>query len=213
VYTDTGACNGYGLVVDGPDYLPDHFEQNNTTATATDLGTIGDVFVEQLTVHSLDDDDWFSFVPCTDGEVVMTIAFLHAVGDLNMTLYDGAGSPLASGVTATDNETIVRLGNAGDLYLLHVYGQYGDRSVYQLTLDSPDPAIDCNNNGLDDTCDIYGDLDGDGDVDLSDHNLLCDILTGPGALASCPSFDFDADGDIDLADWSVFQTHFVPVTR
>lgn len=143
----------------------------------------------------------------------MTIAFLHAVGDLNMSIHDGAGSPLASSVSTTDHETIVYSLTAGDLYLLQVYGQFGDRSAYQLTLDSPDLTIDCNNNGLDDSCEVYGDLDGDGDVDLLDHSLFCGILGGPGGLAPCSSLDSDADGDVDLLDWSAFQTHFIPPAK
>lgn len=211
VYTDTGACNGYGLVVVGPDYLPDYLEQNDTSLTATEVGAIGGFFAEGLTIHSVDDEDWFTFMPCMEGDVVVSITFFHAAGDLNMSLYDSAGSPLASSNSTTDDETIVHPLTAGNLYLLHVYGQYGNRSAYQLTLDSPDPTIDCNNNGLDDSCEVYGDLDGDGDVDLADHDLFLSVLAGPGEPASCSSLDFDADGDIDLFDWSAYQARFMPL--
>jgi len=208
VYTETGACNGYGFIVYGPTYPPDDMEENDTSLTATRLGTIGDVSIQALTIHTVDDEDWFSFEPCMGGRLTMTLSYLQAVGDLNMSLHDSTGSLLASGVTTTDNETIVLALTAGDLYFVRVYGQHGNRAVYDLMLDSPDPSMDCNNNGLDDGCEVYGDLDGDGDVDLSDHTLLCGVLTGPNGGAFCQSLDFDADGDLDLADWAAFQVFF-----
>jgi len=208
VYTETGACNGYGFIVNGPAYPPDELEENNTSLTATRLGAIGDVAAQGLTIHTVDDEDWFSFVPCIDGNVAITLSFRQSVGDLNMSLHDNTGLLLESGTTTTDNETIERALAAGDSYFVRVYGQHGNRAVYDLTLDSPEPSMDCNNNGLDDGCEVYGDLDGDGDVDLSDHTLLCGVVSGPAGGVSCPSLDFDSDGDVDLADWSAFQVFF-----
>ncbi|MFQ5805441.1 MAG: S8 family serine peptidase [Phycisphaerae bacterium] len=81
------------------------------------------------------------------------------------------------------------------------------------------PAIeDCNANGIPDACDIAsgtssdnnddgipdecgcaGDLDGDGDVDLSD---LAQLLTNYGMTsgATYEDGDLDGDGDVDLTD-------------
>lgn len=210
VYTEAGACNGYGLVVYGPDYAPDPFEVNDTFETPTDLGTLQDLAVPDLTIHSPEDQDWFSFVPCVDGPFGASIAFWQAVGDLNLVLHDDAGALLVSSTGATDGETVLYYLSAGERYLLQVYGQHGNRSAYSMTLEGPDPALDCNDNGLDDGCEAYGDLDGDRDVDLSDHGAFRDILTGPGGTASCTSFDVDADGDVDLAEWSVLQARFSP---
>jgi hypothetical protein len=52
-----------------------------------------------------------------------------------------------------------------------------------------------------------GDFDGDGDIDLSDHDAFTVCFTGPdaGPIADgCAPGDFDADDDIDCRDWAVF---------
>ena len=56
-----------------------------------------------------------------------------------------------------------------------------------------------------------GDVDNDGDVDLSDFNAIESCTTGPGVLASdaCRQvFDFDGDDDVDFGDWATFQIAF-----
>ncbi len=58
---------------------------------------------------------------------------------------------------------------------------------------------------------IYGDFDGDSDVDLSDFSLFQLCLNGPNQppSANCAvDADFDGDGDADLADFSLFQHCF-----
>jgi hypothetical protein len=69
---------------------------------------------------------------------------------------------------------------------------------------------------------LYGDVDGDRDIDLDDYAMLADCLNGPiiassigvqplftgsdGALSpECEPADFDADGDVDLNDFAEFQ--------
>jgi len=63
---------------------------------------------------------------------------------------------------------------------------------------------------------LFGDSDGDGDVDLSDltafGGALFSVQPGP---AYNPAFDFDGDGDVDLADLTafgnrLFLTGYVP---
>jgi len=58
----------------------------------------------------------------------------------------------------------------------------------------------------------YGDLDQDGDVDLSDFSVFQACFKGPnrayGGGAACPSADSDIDGDVDLSDFSAFQYCF-----
>ncbi len=67
---------------------------------------------------------------------------------------------------------------------------------------------DTDGNGVPDECEIPGDLDGNGQVDLADHNAFLQCLTGAGngVLTGCEAADLDANGDVDLVDIGLFQT-------
>ncbi|MHC4696550.1 MAG: choice-of-anchor Q domain-containing protein [Planctomycetota bacterium] len=71
-------------------------------------------------------------------------------------------------------------------------------------------SSDDNGNGIPDECEIPGDLNGDGVVDLSDHDAFVDCFTAPGGgvPSGCEAADIDGDGDIDLSDWARFQVMF-----
>ena len=61
---------------------------------------------------------------------------------------------------------------------------------------------------------VPGDVDGDSDVDLTDHALQVDCLDGPGvALAGgCEFADIDGDGDVDMVDVAKSQAAFTDAT-
>ena len=54
------------------------------------------------------------------------------------------------------------------------------------------------------------DVDGDGDVDLSDFAVFQLCFSGPNqpVRSECNVVDFDRDGDADLGDFAVFQRCF-----
>lgn len=57
---------------------------------------------------------------------------------------------------------------------------------------------------------IPGDLDGDGDVDMTDFSTFSTCYAGPDTAppGGCDDSDFDADGDVDLADFATFQRNY-----
>ncbi len=63
---------------------------------------------------------------------------------------------------------------------------------------------------------LIGDIDGDLDIDLTDHNLTATYMIGPDALflpeASSVEHqdqaDIDGDGDVDLKDWAIFTKQY-----
>ena len=57
---------------------------------------------------------------------------------------------------------------------------------------------------------VYGDHDGDGDVDLFDAQAFMDCVTGPGGdlRSGCGVFDAFGDSDVDQADFREFQIGF-----
>ena len=56
-------------------------------------------------------------------------------------------------------------------------------------------------------CELFGDFDEDGDVDLIDYGLFQRCFNSPQALVGeeCASMDRDGDEDIDLDDYTAFQ--------
>ncbi len=71
-------------------------------------------------------------------------------------------------------------------------------------------SLDDNGNGIPDECEIPGDLNGNGVVDLGDHDAFLDCITAPGGGVplGCDAAEMDGDGDIDLSDWAQFQILF-----
>ncbi|MBP7936964.1 MAG: VCBS repeat-containing protein [Phycisphaerae bacterium] len=69
---------------------------------------------------------------------------------------------------------------------------------------------DQNGNGILDGCEIPGDFNRDGHVDLDDLAALVACFTGPEMLVptTCKTKDFDRDGDVDQSDFGVFQRCF-----
>lgn len=66
---------------------------------------------------------------------------------------------------------------------------------------------DLDNDGTPDECQVPGDMDGDGDVDLTDHAAFVACLSGPNSdvPADCVLADLQNDADVDLADCAEFQ--------
>ena len=72
-------------------------------------------------------------------------------------------------------------------------------------------SVDCHGDGIPDECQVFGDFDGDEDVDLTDYATFSGCMTGPNGGpvdAGCALGDFDCDGDLDLNDFAAFQEAF-----
>ena len=91
------------------------------------------------------------------------------------------------------------------------YGTVNGESSAHVFLLNPGGTGDCNSNGLLDACDLFGDDDGDGAVDLTDYVVFAGCMTGPAVMAddACLCMlDADDDHDVDLADFAAFQRTF-----
>ena len=57
---------------------------------------------------------------------------------------------------------------------------------------------------------VFGDLDGDFDVDASDFVIYADCMSGPDVSCApdCDAADLDGDADADVRDFMLFQQQF-----
>lgn len=114
----------------------DFFENNDTrtqAATLPDLDPDTYDFVScPLPDGSNDDEDWFPIVLTADATVTVTLAGM-AVSDLDLGLYDSAGTRLTSATGPTSNEMVSQCLHAGTYYIrVYAWGA-GTMNAYQLT--------------------------------------------------------------------------------
>lgn len=129
VYGYGGAQNSYSLRADvAPDAggccTDDGYEDDDTQATARSISFVSDVGSFDGVVCA-SDDDWIAIPMSGPGRIEVLVTFTHASGDIDIQLYDPAGTRIASSLGTSDEETIDVMVSGGGTYALRVYA-YGD---------------------------------------------------------------------------------------
>ncbi|MFO0845255.1 MAG: pre-peptidase C-terminal domain-containing protein [Gemmataceae bacterium] len=135
------AGGSYTWVVDGPSggSADDGFEENDTLAQASNLGTL----TAARTVSGLvlaDGADWFRFTTSLAGTAASSVAisFQNAQGNLALQLYNASGEILRGSDGTGNGETITLNGLAAGTYYARVYGSQGATNPsYSLTVTPP----------------------------------------------------------------------------
>jgi hypothetical protein len=86
----------------------------------------------------------------------------------------------------------------------------------QVRFSTMDPGSSVTEAGIDNfqvetfECDLPGDLNHDAHINLADHALWTECMTGPGGgvPADCAGADLQLDDDVDLADFAEFLEQF-----
>ncbi len=104
----------------------DSYEQNDTRATANNLGAL----TASRTISSLvmaDTADWYRFSTSTTGKSTdsVSISFTHASGDLDLAVYNANGQLLRYSNGVSNSETISLSGLAANTYYVAAYGYRG----------------------------------------------------------------------------------------
>lgn len=104
----------------------DAYEQNDTLATAKNLGEISTTRTIANLVQA-DAHDWYRFnITKTAGSAASaSIVFQHARGDLDLEVYSSTGSRLRISQGISGSEVISLAGFAPGTYYVHVYGYRG----------------------------------------------------------------------------------------
>ncbi len=107
----------------------DDFEENDSAATHTALPS-GSALTA---VVCRNDEDHFAITVPRSGCVVRASAvFVHADGDLSLTLLNGAGQVLRSSAGTTNQESVTHTATATDTYDLQVTGVLGAENTYDI---------------------------------------------------------------------------------
>lgn len=126
----------------------DRFEPNNSFSSSTNLGTLqGQAEQSALSIHQASDEDWFQFTTVAVGAVTHFISanFIHAVGDIDIELYDQAGTKIASSNTASNEERISLQGLPAGTYFARVIGfNSAANSDYQIHVQAPSNTINAD---------------------------------------------------------------------
>lgn len=123
----------------------DRFEENDSIATATILGSIPSITLNDLSIHNETDEDYFKITAHDTGKLIINAYFEDAVGDIDIRVRDSAGNEIEASTGVTDNEQIVIPVVSQEMYFLHVTG-FGDgvMNTYDLEIENfaaPAPAF------------------------------------------------------------------------
>ncbi|MCA9260420.1 MAG: hypothetical protein KDA61_14510, partial [Planctomycetales bacterium] len=139
----------FTTILTQPDYdlqiteiLPDVYESgvgNDTSVNAAPL-TVGTY--SGLTIHRSGNEDWYSFVAPTDGNLRVDALFSHALGNLDLKLFDSGLSEINSSGGSVDNEMMVEPLTSGQLVYIRAIGEGGDiQHDYDLQLAFSQPPV------------------------------------------------------------------------
>ncbi len=119
--------------------FPDEYEENDTLATATALGSLPYVTLNGLTIDPGDstaDKDFYRIAAHRTGKLVVDLAFVDRAGNLDLEIQDAAGNQIAVANSMTDDESLVIPVVGGEDYFIHVYGVNGNTNHYDLEIEN-----------------------------------------------------------------------------
>jgi hypothetical protein len=154
----------YTWTVDGPAVgtttptTDDAYENNDTFATANNLGTV----TAARTIGSLvmaDSADWFRFTTSATGTSTsnVSISFLNSQGNLQLALYNSSGTQVALSSGTGNGESISLNGLAAGTYYVDIFGASGATNPsYSLTITPPTTTTTPTASGFQITLNMTG---------------------------------------------------------
>ena len=175
-------------------FAADLFEPNETIETAAQIYT-GDHEIHDLSIDTIDDNDYFEWQATADGQLHVDLLFSHQDGDLDMLLFNQEHHLVFHADSQDDNESATIEVIDGERYFVRVIGFQASNDNYTLKLDSPG-EIQKDAYEFNETLVDASDL---GSADQTIHNLT---LHGEGA----------ADHSHDYYKWTAVDTGMATVS-
>ena len=110
----------------------DRFEPNDSAEIATPIGP--GVYAELDVCPNADESDFFTFDAAVDQLITVELAFTDEIADIDLRLFDPAGTRIASSSSVSDDERIDRVATMGGAYVIEVYHYSGANNGYDLVV-------------------------------------------------------------------------------
>ena len=110
----------------------DEYEEND------DMGSAAEVTPGTYTDLACLDDDWYGVDVAEGQDLVVSINYPHADGDLVLELYDSSGTLISYTSHWSDHEIVRRKDLLNDMYYVRVYGRSGATNVYSMDIQTGD---------------------------------------------------------------------------
>jgi subtilisin-like proprotein convertase family protein len=114
---------------------PDRFEENDSRATATVLGSETEITERDLTID-VGDLDFYKVTAHSTGKLAVRIFFDDEAGDLDLRIQDVNGNTIAQSFGTVDNEELFISVVAQEMYFVSVFGFQGATNSYDLEIEN-----------------------------------------------------------------------------
>lgn len=173
--------------------FPDSFESNDSLRNAIVLGSLESVTLDDLSVHSKSDKDFFQITAHDTGLLAVNVHFAHHTGDIDVNIRDAAGNVIASSTSAGDNEQLRIPVIAQQSYFIEVFGYVDPHDGTPLDTDPLNNGGDMNCYALEienfpAPVPTLVDLQAASDSGRTDNDDITKITT--------PTFDIFVDDDV-----------------
>ena len=114
----------------------DVFERNDSIETATVLGSLPEVTLQRLSIHSTSDVDYFRYAAHDTGKLLVTAYRTYEDGPIEITLLDRQGNTIAERNIISANPQILVPVVSGETYYVKVLGKDCATNIYDLEIEN-----------------------------------------------------------------------------
>ncbi|MCC6124661.1 MAG: right-handed parallel beta-helix repeat-containing protein [Pirellulales bacterium] len=104
------------------DRFPDRFQGNHAQGSATPLGVGPGLHVDGMSIHSANEEDWYSFELLRPDSVDVDVRYTRVHGNIDLEVYDAQGVKLGESKTDKDRDLVSLINVPAGTYFLRVLG-------------------------------------------------------------------------------------------